>query len=157
MSHPGIGWFSYMKFKILSFYPASSQGTKFSETQQQNCWKILSLGTSLSSLRRRTTKQTWMCPVSRIQKEVKPCFKASLLIAGIELSQGPAWRGEQLHEEAHGTCITKLGVPWEIYAYKMRTGLKSLKIIDGCTETATFTSEYFEMGDLPQETPSCRL
>lgn len=95
-----------------------------------------------------------MCPVLRVQKEVKLCFKAGFPIAGVELSQVPACRGEQLHREAGGTCVTKLGVPWKIYPYQMRMGLK---IIDGCTEIVAFTPEYFEMGDLPWETQVCRL
>lgn len=52
-----------------------------------------------------------MCPVSRVQKEVKLCFKASLAVAEEELPQVLAWHGEEFHGEAGGTCITKLGVP----------------------------------------------
>lgn len=84
-----------------------------------------------------------MCPVSRVQKEAKLCFKASLAVAEEELPQVLAWHGEEFHGEAGGTCITKLGVPWKIYEMKM-----GLKISDGCVKNTTFISEYFEMGAL---------
>lgn len=77
-----------------------------------------------------------MCPVPRVPREVKLCCKAGLPVAGVELSQAPAWCGEQLHGEADGTRVTKLGVSWKIYPYKI--GM-ALRIIDGHTEIDTFT------------------
>lgn len=58
-------------------------------------------------------------------------------VAGVALLQVPAWRGEQLHREAGGTCFTKLGVHWKIHPSKMRMGLT---FMDDCTEIAAFTS-----------------
>lgn len=91
------------------------------------------------------------CPVSRVQKELKLCFKASPAVAEGELPQVLPGCGEQFHGETDGTCIAELGVPWKIY--KMRMGLK---ISDGCVKITTLHQIILKWGIFP-ETQSCTL